>query len=231
MDGSRSGSVDEDHRGGAWRLPGEELAAQRCDEEIERPRRRRARQVEHAAARIERRRCAGALRDQPPQRRGLGGDRGAHAVATRTQAVTGGEDLLGEPVGRDHTAGGIQQEHAGGKPVEHLDGLVPPRLGGREPLVQAERARQVRHQAVDERRPPGVRTAARSGAEHPQHRHDVVVLQRDAAEDVEVSLRAEEVVVELRPDELAVVGRSALPMNTLPAGSALMCGPDAGRSA
>src|SRR5262249_60561545 len=43
-----------------------------------------------------------------------------------------------------------------------------------------------------------------AGAEYPQHREDLLVLERHRAREVEVSMGAQKIVVELRADQLPV---------------------------
>src|SRR5262249_30680559 len=67
----------------------------------------------------------------------------------------------------------------------------------------------MRHEAMDEGGLLAYERPSGSGSDDPQDGHEVVVRERDTADDVEVPLGAEEVVVELRSKQLPIVDERA----------------------
>ena len=92
------------------------------------------------------RRLRGRRGDHLAEREGIGGSGGAQAVAVGTQAVAGGQQILGTSIGGHDATSAIQEQDGGGKPVERLDELVAPRLGQSELLRERHRTREVRHE-------------------------------------------------------------------------------------
>src|SRR5262249_23523634 len=135
--------------------------------------------------------------DQPLQGRRLGRQEGPDPLTARAQAVSGGEEPVGLAVGRHRASCVIEQEHAARKAVEHLPDLVPSGLGEAELLMEAQGTREMWYQALEERDLLWAERRGRPGPDHTHHAQGILPPEQHRAEDVEVSLWSQEVVVKL----------------------------------
>src|SRR5262249_52277003 len=95
-------------------------------------------------------------------------------------------------------------DHAGREPVQRLDHLVAASLGERDLPAEQESPREMRNEPPYEIALLGRERGRASRANQAQNGEGVILLQRHGAQEMEVPLGTEEIVVELGSDELSV---------------------------